>query len=600
MNSKIDFFQNRITQLQEKITQLKARSRDISVLRIIAFLLFVAAIIFLLNLKVFTPIIVISFLFFTGFGLIVRHHNKLRAELLLHEKIRQINQEEIDRLNYKFEALPTWEEFDNEQHVYAGDLDLYGKKSLFQLINRAETATGVRRLKYWVEHFADKATIETRQAAVKELASKVAWRQKIQAHGNVNKRVKGQDDDFQNWLNGTDKISSNRLYRVLPYIFFIVSGVLLIGAFTNLSPFSLMLLPIIISGFFLVRIRVYSETTYQMTSTGVVLLQSVENILLLLEKENFENGYLLELKKKLFDGRGHASWKIIELRKILAWLNLRGNQIYHLFNFIFLLDFIFLMKAEKWRKKYKDDVGIWFGTIADFEALSSLAAFTFAHDGYTFPGISGEDHIFTCTSLGHPLIPPEQRISNDFAIEGAGQVGIVTGSNMAGKSTFLRTVGVNAVLAFAGAPVCADQLDLSIFQVFTSMRTKDNLVENISSFYAELLRLKSLLQSINDTRPLLFLLDEILKGTNSTDRHLGAESLAIQLSQSNAFGLISTHDLQLGELKLDARKLKNYNFSSEIDGEEIVFDYKLREGICMSTNASQLMSKIGINIHLSI
>jgi DNA mismatch repair ATPase MutS len=198
------------------------------------------------------------------------------------------------------------------------------------------------------------------------------------------------------------------------------------------------------------------------------------------------------------------------------------------------------------------------------------------------------------------LIPPEQRVSNDFAIEGAGQVGIVTGSNMAGKSTFLRTVGVNAVLAFAGAPVCADQLDLSIFQVFTSMRTKDNLVENISSFYAELLRLKSLLQSINDTRPLLFLLDEILKGTNSTDRHLGAESLAIQLSQSNAFGLISTHDLQLGELKLDARKLKNYNFSSEIDGEEIVFDYKLREGICMSTNASQLMSKIGINIHLSI
>jgi hypothetical protein len=600
MHNKIDFFQKRIIQLQQKITKLKAKSKEISVWRIIAFLLFVAGIIILLNLKVLTPIIIISFLFFTGFGLIVRHHNKLRAELLLYEKIRQINQEEIDRLNHKFEDLPTWDEFANEQHVYAADLDLYGKKSLFQLVNRAETAAGVGALKYWLEHFADKATIETRQMAVKELAPKVDWRQKIQAHGKANKKEKGQDDDFQNWLNGTDKISNNGLHRILPYIFFIVSGVLLIGAFTGLSPISFLLLPIIISIIFLVRIRVYSETTYEMTTTGVVLLQSVENILVLLEKENFGNGYLLELKKKLFDNRTHASSKIIELRKILAWLNLRGNQMYHLFNLMFLLDFIFLMQAEKWRQKYKDDVEIWFGVIADFEALNSLGAFTFAHEAYTFPRITGEGPIFSCTKLGHPLIPPGQRVSNDFAIEGAGQVGIVTGSNMAGKSTFLRTVGVNAVLAFAGAPVCAEQLNLSIFQVFTSMRTKDNLVENISSFYAELLRLKSLLQSINETRPVLFLLDEILKGTNSTDRHLGAESLAIQLSQSNAFGLISTHDLKLGELKLDAKKLKNYNFSSEINGEEIVFDYKLREGICMSTNASQLMSKIGININLSI
>jgi DNA mismatch repair ATPase MutS len=169
---------------------------------------------------------------------------------------------------------------------------------------------------------------------------------------------------------------------------------------------------------------------------------------------------------------------------------------------------------------------------------------------------------------------------------------------MSGKSTFLRTIGVNAVLAFSGAPVCADHLKLSIFQVFTSMRTKDNLEENISSFYAELLRLKMLLQKIDEDLPVLFLLDEILKGTNSTDRHIGAESLIIQLSKLNAFGLISTHDLKLGELKLKSDNLENYNFSSSIDGEEIIFDYKLREGICKSTNASQLMAKIGIQIDL--
>jgi DNA mismatch repair ATPase MutS len=167
---------------------------------------------------------------------------------------------------------------------------------------------------------------------------------------------------------------------------------------------------------------------------------------------------------------------------------------------------------------------------------------------------------------------------------------------MAGKSTFLRTVGVNAVLALSGAPVCADSFQISNFQVFTSMRTKDNLEENISSFYAELLRLKMLLEQIDEETPVLFLLDEILKGTNSADRHIGAESLILQLNKMNAFGLVSTHDLELGNLEKSNNQITNYNFSSSISGKEIVFDYKLQDGICKSTNASQLMAKIGIQI----
>jgi len=233
------------------------------------------------------------------------------------------------------------------------------------------------------------------------------------------------------------------------------------------------------------------------------------------------------------------------------------------------------------------------------EPLNSISAFAFANEKYIFPKVNEGAPIFSAEKLGHPLIPSKQRINNNFQLKGKGAIGVITGSNMSGKSTFLRTIGVNAVLAFAGAPVCADQLELSIFQVFTSMRTKDNLEENISSFYAELLRLKMLLQTINENRPVLFLLDEILKGTNSADRHIGAESLIIQLSQLNAFGLISTHDLKLGKLKLKTDKLRNYNFSSSIDGQEIIFDFKLRDGICRSTNASQLMAKIGIQIDLS-
>jgi DNA mismatch repair ATPase MutS len=188
------------------------------------------------------------------------------------------------------------------------------------------------------------------------------------------------------------------------------------------------------------------------------------------------------------------------------------------------------------------------------------------------------------------------RVVNDFLMEGQGATCVITGSNMAGKSTFLRTVGINAVLAFAGAPVCADAFVLSQFHIFSSMRTKDNLEENISSFYAELLRLKMLLEHINVDKPVFYLLDEILKGTNSVDRHIGAESLILQLNGMNTFGLVSTHDLELGKLAKSNQKIINYNFSSSIIDEEIVFDYKLRAGICQSTNASQLMANIGIQI----
>ena len=275
---------------------------------------------------------------------------------------------------------------------------------------------------------------------------------------------------------------------------------------------------------------------------------------------------------------------------------MRGNQIYLILNSIFLFDFILLAKAEKWRANYKDEISGWFGAVAEFEALNSIAAFAFANEDYVFPGIMEKAYFFHGTNLGHPLIPDGQRVKNNFKLEGRGNSCIITGSNMAGKSTFLRTVGINAVLALTGAPVCADSFQISNIRVFTSMRTKDNLEENISSFYAELLRLKMLLGQINEDKPVLFLLDEILKGTNSTDRHIGAESLILQLNKTNTFGLVSTHDLELGNLQKKNNQITNYNFSSRIDGEEIIFDYKLRKGICKSTNASQLMAKIGINI----
>jgi hypothetical protein len=426
----------------------------------------------------------------------------------------------------------------------------------------------------------------------------VDWRQNLQAHGR-KKHVKKEDGQaLSSWIKSEDFIGSNVFYKIIPYLVISFSLVLIITVLFDLISGSFLFLPFFITGYFLYKIHDYSRKTYEMTESGVKILESVENMLFSIEGQDFSHEQLILLKNQLSSKGLVASQKIMELRKILEWLNLRGNMIYHIFNLFFLLDYIFLAQAEKWRKDFGNEIAGWFNTIAEFEALNSIAAFAFANDDVVFPKIMENPYIFKAENLGHPLIPEDKRINNDFNFSGKGKTCIVTGSNMAGKSTFLRTVGVNAVLAFAGAPVCADSMEISQFLIFSSMRTKDNLEENISSFYAELLRLKMLLEKIKEGQPIFYLLDEILKGTNSVDRHIGAESLILQLNKTNAFGLVSTHDLELGKLSEQNNLITNFNFSSSIIGEEIVFDYKLQTGICKSTNASQLMAKIGIQIKL--
>jgi len=231
------------------------------------------------------------------------------------------------------------------------------------------------------------------------------------------------------------------------------------------------------------------------------------------------------------------------------------------------------------------------------EALCSLAGFSYSNPHYVYPSIEDEKAYIKVRSLGHPLILNQERITNDLDLEKPGSIALVTGSNMSGKSTFLRTVGVNIVLGLCGAPVCAESAEISHVQLFTGMRTEDNLEEHVSSFYAELQRIQSLLKMVDqEETTILFMLDEILKGTNSKDRHKGAAALIRQLSKTNSFGFVSTHDLELGDLQQELSGVKNYSFNSRIEGDEIIFDYTLEEGLCRSFNASKLMEKIGINM----
>lgn len=595
MNEKINFFEERGQSLEQQIETLKSRYNDYSIYRVIIFIGFTACAIWFLNLKLLIPVILSVIVFIIVFGLVVKKHNRIKKLRNLRQKLYEINKEEVNRLKYNFDGIDEGQEFLNEDHSYTHDLDIFGRNSLFQFLNRAGTVQGRYLLAGWLKNPSSRQEIEQRQASVKELATMIEWRQQVQAHGRSNSNNKEHEKAFFKWLSGHDMISKNRFNLILPYLVILFSSVLIIGYFFEIFPLTAFLLPFVVSVYFLYRIVDYSKQTYEMTQTGVRHLESIRNIILLIERATFDNEHLSEnqqvLKQKVI-----ASEKINRLSEIFDWLSLRGNQMYWILNSIFLLDYILLAVAEKWRANYKNEVSNWFDAIAEFEALNSLAAVSYANEDYIFPTITDREFIFEGKNIGHPLIPDVSRVANDFAIEEQGATCIITGSNMAGKSTFLRTLGINAVLAFAGAPVCADDFVISHFHIFSSMRTKDNLEENISSFYAELLRLKMLLEHINVDKPVFYLLDEILKGTNSVDRHIGAESLILQLNGMNTFGLVSTHDLELGNLAKFNQKISNFNFSSSIIDEEIVFDYKLRAGICQSTNASQLMAKIGIQI----
>jgi DNA mismatch repair ATPase MutS len=266
-------------------------------------------------------------------------------------------------------------------------------------------------------------------------------------------------------------------------------------------------------------------------------------------------------------------------------------------NILLLWDLQQILQLEKWKHKNDQELSLWYDAMARFEVLSSLGTLTFNHPEWCFPVLNTMQPEFTAVQLGHPLIKPEKSISNDFSTIGKGKINIITGSNMAGKSTFLRSVGVNMILATMGAPVCATKMTVSPLKVMTSMRIKDNLEENTSTFYAELKKLKTIIEAVNSRQPVFILLDEILRGTNSLDRHTGSMALIRQLLHHNAIGIVATHDLELaGMIKEFPDGIHNYYFDAALDGEELYFDYTLKHGVCQNLNASILMKKIGIEL----
>ena len=590
-------FAQKVEQYQASVRKASQQFNQLSTVRVLAFVSALIGLVYLANARSNGEFLILLLLSIIGFPFLIRSHNRLGARRGHLLTLQKINEDELKRFRFDLSGFDSGDSFQQAAHPYSGDLDVFGEHSLFQLVNRSATQQGKATLAHWLLRPAQKPEIEERQHAVQELAALTDWRQTFQAHGRQHPDQEESMATLLTWMQAPPALPRRALYTVLCYGLAIMAIAVVAMYFTTELPYYIPVMVLAINGVVLWTTAEIALDTHRKTTQSVAALQAYQNMLASLEHQSFSSPLLQQLQQRLSSHGVAASRQISQLRYILDNFDARANMFYHILNVVLMLDVFWLLQADRWKSRLQGNVAGWFESVSQAEALASVASFAFAHPSFSFPTVADQKFRLHVQEMGHCLIPPQQRVVNDFTMEDRGTITIITGSNMSGKSTFLRTVGVNMVLALAGAPVCAQAFEVSVMQVFTSMRTQDSLEENVSSFYAELRRLRQLLDMLNTPeRPVLFMLDEILKGTNSQDRHHGAASLIKQLSKLIATGFVSTHDLELGKLEETLPNVKNYSFTSTIEQDEIYFDYKLREGVCKSFNASKLMAKMGIAI----
>ncbi|MDH5475291.1 MAG: DNA mismatch repair protein MutS [Cyclobacteriaceae bacterium] len=591
------YFDKNSNKNQKEDERLSVVYNRISILRIASFLLALMAVIYFADIRNGSAVFITIFLFLINFVLLIKWHNRIKYARNHVRFLKQINQDEISRLKGDLSSFDTGEEFKSIPHYYSGDLDIFGRNSLFQLLNRTTTITGKNMLAHWLCHPAEKEEIEERQEAIHELAQQPDYCQNIQATGLHFQDMKACFEPLKKWVDEPLQLLTNKWYVVASYLLPIITMTLLVGFIWFNISVGFFLLTVLANGLLLKKVLPYSLKITEQTSKGVSTLNAISALVKEVEHTSFTSSLLCSIKNDLSKEGKCVSKRIIQLANILDFLNSRANMFYMGFNLLFLIDIHLIMRAEKWKSDNREEVENWFNRLSEFDVLASISRFSHANPAYAMPNITEDNYQFEGEAMAHPLIKVNDRVHNTFEAAEKGKVVIITGSNMSGKSTFLRTIGVNIVLGLLGAPVCATKMKISRCQVFTSMRTQDNLEEHISSFYAELKRIKQLLDLLEkEELPVLFMLDEILKGTNSLDRHKGAMALVKQLHKTNAFGFVSTHDLELGSEAKQLNYCENYSFNSQVVEDKINFDYKISNGICKSFNASALMKSIGIEV----
>jgi hypothetical protein len=490
-------------------------------------------------------------------------------------------------------------QFDDPRHVYAADLDLFGKGGLFELLCTVRTRMGEERLAQWLKAPAFLDEIRERHASITDLKDRVDLREELAVIGE-HSNVGIHPAALLTWAETPNRLVHGRIFWVGVLLPVLAIGCTLYWGLTGIG--TPLYITLIIEAIVLSILRGPVDEVLNGSETAFEDLRLFSELLLRVEREQFAAPPLQALMARLRSHTRKASETIGSLSTIVNFAGSRRNQAITLFAIPFMYTLNVALVAERWRRTHGSVVRSWMEVIGDFEALLSLAGYTHEHPNDPFPEFVEGPASFAATDLGHPLIPADRVVRNDVSISGKTRILLVSGSNMSGKSTLLRTVGINTVLAMAGAPVRARALQLTELQIGASIRINDSLHEGSSRFYAEITRLRQLFDLVQGSptghgRPLLFLLDELLQGTNSWDRRSGAEGIVRAFAARGAIGLISTHDLALTESSgLPAGALLNVHFQDELRGGRMIFDFKLRDGVVTKSNALELMRSIGLEV----
>ncbi len=583
------FYKKEIAKYQNKLAIIKKQLFVSSMLRLLIFCVAAVAVYFLYgNTKVVLAVIIVTVIVFLY---LVTRHTTLQKRRDKIKALITINEIEIEVLNRNFHHLPEGKEFKNPLHAYSQDIDLFGRGSFYQYANRTALKHGSKALAALFNE-NNIQNIKEKQDAIEELSRMAKWRQEYSAIATLTK-TETSTDVIQKWLS-TYIPFVPKIMQYIPLVFSMLSIGVLGMYFLDILPETALIIwlfvGLAITAFFTRKITQLGTNASKVQNT----FAQYNQLLTIIENTDFESSLLQEKKKEILSDSKKTSTVIHEFSRHLSALDQNNNVVHLIFgNGLFLRGLASCFKIEKWIAMHGKSVEKWFNVIAFFDAYNSLGNYAFNHPKYTYPIIEENSNtVLNAKNAGHPLLNPKNTILNTIGIQKE-QFFIITGANMAGKSTFLRTVSLQIVMANLGLPVCAEEVIYSPIKLITSMRTTDSLTDDESYFFSELKRLKYIVDEIQLDRYFI-VLDEILKGTNSTDKAIGSRKFIEKLVRSKSTGIIATHDLSLCEVSEELKQVKNYYFDAEIIDNELHFDYIFKNGICKNMNASFLLKKMQI------
>ncbi|MGV3761441.1 MutS-related protein [Parapedobacter sp.] len=600
MEDIFNTYRNHIGDTERRIAGLRKLINTNSLLRLATIVAGGSALFISVQTESVWLVVGVFLLIVVCFMALVWRQSKLEAQKATCEDFLAVNRNELAVAEGKPNLYPDGAIHMDGRHPYSGDLDIFGTSSIFALINRCATPSANNLLAAWLSAPADRGTIVARQMVVGELAADTAWCQQFQVDLLFNV---GQRTDFKQrfarFLDGGETFESTFLRSYVKIVPWLMALVITLAVFwpasTPLAVF-LALVHLLAAVAYGGRIGRIAGRVDRAGQTLGAFAKSFERI----ESRRWESGLGRSLLASLRDNGGHKPVSAVfhELARLTDRLDYRLNMLVGgVLNMIALWDFKQIFAVLDWRRQYGKQVLGALDVVAEFEVLVSLATLRRNHPNWVFPEILASAGPFVAaTCLSHPLIAPQTAVPNDYAMDNH-QVALITGSNMAGKSTFLRVIGANAVLAFCGAPVCGTSMRLSVFHVVSYMRIADSLNESTSTFKAELNRIEGVLRAVCTQSDTFFLIDEMLRGTNSKDKYLGSKAIIERLIADGGVGMVATHDLQLAKLAEDyPGKLANFHFDIQVRGGDMLFDYKLKPGECTIFNASLLLKGIGIDV----